>query len=344
MLSWADVVYLKDGSVIKGKVIEAVPGVSYKIKTGDGSIFVFEVDKVERVKFEEVPETEKKVVPVEKKGTAVVYLKNGSVIKGEVIETVPGVSYKIKTADGSIFVFEVDKVERVKFEEVPEVEKRVAPVEEKRPVYVKEKPAWPQEVSNGKSYLKGILGFGGGGDDLPTGLVVSGTGKAITLNAGGGYEIGGGLGYKIDLSSSVEFGASYRSSGLSENVSNAEGSFKRIPITVIYTYNFPIKTKDSLSGHFYLGGGAGMYMSPNAHIEGLGIELDYDYANSMGFHGLVGWERIEKPNVFVELRYVKVNYEFKRGTINGYNAIPSSAYKNIDGSSIDLILGVKLPF
>jgi len=277
----------------------------------------------------------------------VVYLKDGSVIKGKVIEAAPGVSYKIKTSDGSIFVFEIDRVERVKFEEVPEVEKRVAPVEEARPAEVKEKPAlpsWPQKVSNGKSYLKGILGFGWGGDDLPTGWVVSGTGKAVTLSSGGGYEIGGGLGYKIDLSSSVEFGASYRSSGLSENVLNAEGSFKRIPITVTYIYNFPIKTKDSLSGHFYLGGGAGMYMSPNVYIEGLGVTVDYDYANSIGFHGLVGWERIEKPNVFVELRYVKVNYEFKRGTINGYNAIPSSAYKNIDGSSIDLILGVKLPF
>ena len=141
----ADVVYLKDGSVIKGKVIESVPGVSYKIKTGDGSIFVFEVDKVERIKFEEGSEVEKKVAPVEKKGPAVVYLKNGSVIKGEVIETVPGVSYKIKTADGSIFVFEVDRVERVKFEEVPEAEKRVAPVEEARPVKVKEKPALPSQ-------------------------------------------------------------------------------------------------------------------------------------------------------------------------------------------------------
>jgi outer membrane protease len=47
------VVYLKDGSVIKGKVIEAAPGVSYKIKTADGSIFVFLVNDVERIGFEE---------------------------------------------------------------------------------------------------------------------------------------------------------------------------------------------------------------------------------------------------------------------------------------------------
>jgi hypothetical protein len=58
-----------------------------------------------------------------------------------VIESAPGVSYKIKTADGSIFVFTVDKIERVMFEEGGEVEKKPAPVEEVMPVKIREKPA-----------------------------------------------------------------------------------------------------------------------------------------------------------------------------------------------------------
>lgn len=41
----------------------------------------------------------------------VVYLKNGSVVRGTLIEQVPDV--KIRTADGSIWIFEVDKVERI---------------------------------------------------------------------------------------------------------------------------------------------------------------------------------------------------------------------------------------
>lgn len=48
-----------------------------------------------------------------------VYLKNGSVIKGEVIEQVPGQSLKIRTRDGSIFVYQMDEVERITKEERP---------------------------------------------------------------------------------------------------------------------------------------------------------------------------------------------------------------------------------
>ena len=42
-----------------------------------------------------------------------VYLKNGSVIKGIVIEHIPEQSVKIQTADGSIFVYKTDEVEKI---------------------------------------------------------------------------------------------------------------------------------------------------------------------------------------------------------------------------------------
>ncbi|MFH0774685.1 MAG: outer membrane beta-barrel protein [bacterium] len=114
----ADVVYLKDGGVIKGKVIEAVPGVSYKIRTADGSIFVFEIDKVEKINYEGEGEPR-----VEKgKSVDVIYLKDGGVIKGNIIETTPGKSYKIRTADGSVFVFTMEKIEKIEFGKEVEVE------------------------------------------------------------------------------------------------------------------------------------------------------------------------------------------------------------------------------
>ncbi len=43
----------------------------------------------------------------------VVYLKNGSVIRGVVIEQVPNESLKIQTADGSIYVYQMDEVEKI---------------------------------------------------------------------------------------------------------------------------------------------------------------------------------------------------------------------------------------
>lgn len=49
----------------------------------------------------------------------VVYLKNGSVIHGTVVEQVPNVSIKIKTADGNLFVFRIEEVEKITKEEKP---------------------------------------------------------------------------------------------------------------------------------------------------------------------------------------------------------------------------------
>ena len=49
--------------------------------------------------------------------TEVVYLKNGSIIRGIVIEQVPNVSLKIKTADGSIFAYPMADVEKIVKEE-----------------------------------------------------------------------------------------------------------------------------------------------------------------------------------------------------------------------------------
>ncbi len=43
----------------------------------------------------------------------VVYLRNGSVIRGVIVEQIPNVSLKIQTADGSIFAYQMDEVEKI---------------------------------------------------------------------------------------------------------------------------------------------------------------------------------------------------------------------------------------
>lgn len=48
----------------------------------------------------------------------VVYLKNGSVIKGTIIEQVPDVSIKIQTKDGNTFVYQMDEIDRITKEPV----------------------------------------------------------------------------------------------------------------------------------------------------------------------------------------------------------------------------------
>lgn len=43
----------------------------------------------------------------------VVYLKNGSIVRGQIVELVPDGTVKIETADGSVFVFRMEEVERI---------------------------------------------------------------------------------------------------------------------------------------------------------------------------------------------------------------------------------------
>ena len=48
-----DVVYLKNGSIIRGMIVEQIPNEQLKIQTSDGSIFVFTFDEIDRIAKEE---------------------------------------------------------------------------------------------------------------------------------------------------------------------------------------------------------------------------------------------------------------------------------------------------
>lgn len=47
--SYQEVVYLKNGSIIRGMIIEQVPNKSIKIQTADRSVFVYQMDEVEKI-------------------------------------------------------------------------------------------------------------------------------------------------------------------------------------------------------------------------------------------------------------------------------------------------------
>jgi hypothetical protein len=49
-----DVVYLKNGNIIKGMIIEQIPNVSIKIQTADRSLFVFKMDEIDKMTKEPV--------------------------------------------------------------------------------------------------------------------------------------------------------------------------------------------------------------------------------------------------------------------------------------------------
>lgn len=50
---YVDVVYLKNGASIRGMIIEQIPNKQIKIRTADGSIFVYKMEEVEKITKEE---------------------------------------------------------------------------------------------------------------------------------------------------------------------------------------------------------------------------------------------------------------------------------------------------
>ena len=61
-----DVVYLKNGSIIRGVIIEQVPNESIKIQTNDRNIFVFKMEEIDRIKKETLWEDEEPIIRKEK--------------------------------------------------------------------------------------------------------------------------------------------------------------------------------------------------------------------------------------------------------------------------------------
>ncbi len=54
-VNYQDVVYLKNGTIIRGVIIEQIPDKSLKIKTKDGNIFVFDYDDIKKITKESEP-------------------------------------------------------------------------------------------------------------------------------------------------------------------------------------------------------------------------------------------------------------------------------------------------
>ena len=50
----------------------------------------------------------------------IVYLKNGSIIRGDIIEQIPNESLKIQTADGNIFFYKIEEVAKITKEVTPQ--------------------------------------------------------------------------------------------------------------------------------------------------------------------------------------------------------------------------------
>ena len=44
-----DVIYLKNGGILKGRTIEETIGIQVKFQTKDGSVFIYEAERVDKI-------------------------------------------------------------------------------------------------------------------------------------------------------------------------------------------------------------------------------------------------------------------------------------------------------
>jgi sRNA-binding regulator protein Hfq len=151
---YEDVVYLKNGTIIKGIIVEQIPNVTLKIKTREENIFVYKMDEVEKIT-KELPQQKGKTQLFSQKQTDedVVYLKNGSVVRGVIIEQIPNISLKVQTREGNIFVYKMDEVEKIS-KELMQQNTKIQTNSQKQTIDY-------SAFNKPKGYL-GLLEFGGG--------------------------------------------------------------------------------------------------------------------------------------------------------------------------------------
>lgn len=93
-------------------------------------------------------------------GTDVIYLNNGNVVKGQIIDSVPNISVKIKADNGAVYEYKITEIRDIKNGEV------LKPEESSRRKYVDYENNdkgywWAAELSGGPSvfYSKGNMGY-----------------------------------------------------------------------------------------------------------------------------------------------------------------------------------------
>lgn len=96
-----DILYLKNGSIIKGELVKALPNEKVQFQLSDGTILSYNTADAIKITKENVNQTTGR--------RDVVSLTNGSVIRGYLTEYIFGQKASLKTSDGSLFVYNADE-------------------------------------------------------------------------------------------------------------------------------------------------------------------------------------------------------------------------------------------
>ena len=195
----------------------------------------------------------------------------------------------------------------------------------------------------------GLSGFLGQGiDDIDVGKAENG--KTISISGGGG--VGGALTLGFDFSSNtgIDVSIGMQHSVLSPKVSNMEGSFNRTFLLSTVKYKIPVHMFSHPS-QVNIGCGIGYYIPGKLDIDGSkvtnGGEHDIvEYDSAIGMHIIGEYEVffVEGWSFMVGIKYSAVKYDANSVKRDGDSypvaAITNGKVRELDGSGIDLILGV----
>ncbi len=215
----------------------------------------------------------------------VVYLKNGSVIHGIIIEQVPNTSIKIETFDKNIFVFKMDEIEKITKE--PAGKKDIE--ETKQPVDFKKKSDAAYAFT-----METHIGFGGeresgNGTSIATHFI-----NGVTIN--NQFSIGAGLGFD------------YTTAGYQANQAKAFYDYSSVYFSAMYFIDvraFPIKDKISpllilnygYSSTLFTG-----YVTGKSFF-GVGVGTKFNFTQKLGLSLSANYKQqnflYQKENVYV---------------------------------------------
>jgi hypothetical protein len=242
----------------------------------------------------------------------VIYLKNGSVIKGAVLEQIPDKTVKIQTADGSIFVFQMSEVERITKEGVPPPTTTVA-----------ETVAEPERRSGFFSFVAGgamPVGVFAKTDDPEAGLAKFGFiagAEYSNISAGGIYFAIGGSFIINDVDKEAALKMFGGLGGMTADIS----SWKMIVPSISLGFGTTSSgTRVFVAGDF----GYAICSSPEMKIEYMGMSFNQasEKGNAPAFGGRVGVQT--SGGVTFMVRYLAMTPKYKVD-VSGTGGTPTEA-------------------
>jgi hypothetical protein len=102
-----DVVHLKDGTTLKGLIVDQVAGVSLKLATVEQLVYTLANQEIDRVEKQKIKEK----VPFYY--SDVVLLKDGVMFRGTIVEQRPAVSMVLQTENDVLLIFATDEIWKI---------------------------------------------------------------------------------------------------------------------------------------------------------------------------------------------------------------------------------------